>query len=223
MGRLLLLLLGIALYCPSRAQVDTLWRPGRMLTINTIALVDPFGPSSLRIGYEQRLSSHFSMAVEASGYYQYLPFTTYKEEHLQGVGGRFSTILWLRRSSAYANGISLDLLYKRTAGTVVDSIKIDGVEPYRLAYGLDREVAIVRVCKVEQWHWTRRIWVELYFGLGARFKHSSSSGITQEEVEARDFSAGEDNDNVIVPAMHDVGSIVQPDIVFGIRLALAPR
>ena len=223
MGRVRLFLLGIAVSTIAVAQGDTLWAPKRMLTINPIALIDPFGPSSLRVGTEMLVSPHITFALEASGFYQYIPVMAAPQEHFQGAGARLSTYFWLRRSPRYAKALSLDLGYKFTTGLAVDSIKLDGVAPYRLDYGLEREVFTVRLCMVEQRYWWKRLWSELYYGVGVRFKNATSSGITEEELDARDFSYGTDNDNYIVPAMHGVGEFVQPDFVIGLRIGLAHR
>ena len=99
---------------------------------------------------------------------------------------------------------------------------LDGVEPYLTNYGIVRKVITVRLCMVEQRHWTRRYWTEFYYGVGIRFEHSTSSGITQEELDARDLW-GHDNDNFIIPAMHGVGDFIQPDLVIGLRIGLAGR
>ena len=212
---------GMALPGVSPAQVDTVWAPKRLFTINPISLIDAFGPASVRLGVEQQLSTDFSVAVEASAFKQYL-FTGVGED-LQGAGLRLSTLFWLRRMPRYAKALSLDMVYKHTAGEARDTIKLDGVEPYRHSYQLDRRAMLVRLCFVEQRYWGKSWWTELYYGAGIRFKRAMATGITDAELDARDFSAGTDNDNYLIPFMHEVGAFIHPDLVIGVRFGLAPR
>jgi hypothetical protein len=206
------------------AGTDTLDTPKVLWTINPVSLIDVFGPPSLRVGREWLVSTDLSLATEVSGYYDPLRDRKRPQEHFQGVGARFSTIFWLPRSVLHGNrSISLDLGFKYTAGTAVDSVKLSGIAPYRLGYGIERRVVSVRVCMVHLKHWTHRLWTEFYYGVGVRYKSATSSGITQEELGARDHSSGPDNDNYIVPAMHGVGQFIQPDLVIGVRIGLAPR
>lgn len=227
MRRVVLILCGLGVGGTVLSQVDTLGAldtPKGLWTINPIALVDPFGPSSLRVGREWLLSTDLSMAAEVSGYYQYIPDRHRSQEHFQGAGVRVSSIFWLRRSVVRGNlSLSLDLGFKYTSGTAVDSVKLNGLAPYRRSYGLDRRVLTLRLCMVHLQHWTKRYWTEFYYGIGVRVKNATSDGITAEELDARDFSAGSDNDNYIVPAMHAVGELIRPEPVIGLRIGIAPR
>jgi|GEM_PF-5679389 len=218
--RLFLGLVFVLVFCSARAQNTTLSKPVLLLTLNPISLIDPYGPTALRIGLDRSLSPSFTIGVELCGFYNWYP-ASIDPDKLQGVALRLSAITWFERQSANdVVGFELGVSYKRTAGMVSDTIRLDGVPPYNLEYHLDRKVFITRLCVVHRKNLAKRYWMESYFGLGVRFKNATSAGITEEELDERSSGSDPDDRGLIAPNEHAVGSFVQPDLVFGLRLGL---
>lgn len=217
--RLVIALLVALVFSKSHAQDTTLSQPELLLTINPISLIDPFGPTALRIGLDRSLSPNFTIGLELCGFYNYYP-ESIDPDKLQGAACRLSAISWFDRRSDEVIGLEVAVSYKQTAGMVSDTIRLDGIPPYYLEYHLDRKVFITRLCVVRRKNLAKRYWMESYFGLGVRFKNATSAGITQEELDERSSGSDPDDPGLIAPKEHAVGRFVQPDLVLGLRLGL---
>lgn len=217
--RLIIALLFAFVFNEAHAQDTTLSRPQLLLTINPISLIDPFGPTALRIGLDRALSPNFTIGLELCGFYNYYP-ESIDPDKLQGAACRLSAIRWLDRRSDEVIGLEVGVSYKQTAGMVSDTIRIDGLPPYDLPYHLDRKVLIARLCFVHRTNRAKRYWMEYYYGLGVRFKNATCAGISPEELDARSSGSDPNDPGLITPYEHACGRFVQPDLVLGLRLGL---
>jgi hypothetical protein len=217
--RLIIALLFTFVFTGANAQETKLCQPDLLLTINPISLIDPFGPTALRIGLDRSLLPNFTIGLELCGFYNYYP-ESFDPDKLQGAAWRLSAIRWYTRRPDEVVGFEVGVSYKQTGGMVSDTIRLDGIPPYDLAYHLDRRIFITRLSFVHRSNWAKRYWLEYYYGIGVRFKDATCTGISPEELDARSSGSDPNDPGLILPYKHACGKIVQPDLVLGLRIGL---
>lgn len=220
MCRTTLLVVTIVPALPLVAQGQDTLISDRSVRINPIALIDPFGPSSVQLGLDQELSPRISIALEGGYFFQYLTgLSDAPASSFNGYNVRAQLTRWSKKPCCgEKKGIAIDVMYKFTEGTCRDSIKPDSLPSYSKDYHLTREVFSIRVFGVNRYQWNKRIYGEFRYGLGIRFKNGTATGITAVELDEID-NRDENGDSSDIPeAQHSVGAYWVLDFALGLRV-----
>lgn len=222
MRQVLLFIFSILVCCGGYAQADTISGSPVAGPQNTVVeyarlavktdllpLIDVYNGGNVRVGLEYRFNETHGVSAEVGGLYYPLGNGM---KNLKGFVGKGEYRYYYSKGADYY--ISAEYHIKKQSLDYGDTIKIEGLAPYWKEYSLSKLNHNANL----KWGYQAtegRLVFDLYTGLGVRWKNTTCTGITEQELSNREHF-----DSMSLPETFKCGRGTYLTITFGFRVGL---
>lgn len=176
------------------------------IKLNPLALIDPYGSYSYRIGSEFKIYRNFAFSIEVGKYFNYA-----KND---GIRDNVKGYIIKPEIKYYINDynltsgqyFSIEYQYKETSFNYTDSIKIAPQPTYSRDYKINKTLSVINLKFGQLKVYKNRFMYEWFLGAGVRFCKGYNSlseienkGILTGEGHGSDISWGQRNINYVLP------------------------
>jgi hypothetical protein len=185
------------------------------ITLSPIALIDVMDHPSIRISGDSKIYKNISLSVE-NIFFLPLGDWFYKKD-VRGFAIKPCVKFYLNNNKII-NGpyIGLEYQYKQLYYNLTDSIKVNGIDPFRKQYGMTRYVNCINIKFGELTNHNGRI-DEWFFGIGIRFFHSFTE-LPQEEHDGIIYKEALSNTSTAGKTARTIGNRIHPNITIGYKI-----
>ena len=176
------------------------------LKFNPLALIDPFGGYSFRIGSEFKIYKNYAMSIELGKYVNYAENYSIRD-NVQGYIIKPEIKYYLYNNNLTSgNYFSLEYQYKETSFNYSDSIRIAPQPTYSKDYKINKTINVINLKFGQLKVYQKRFLYEWFVGAGIRFckgynslSEIENNSILTGENHGSDIGSGQRNINYVLP------------------------
>jgi len=207
--QLLLILVLVSINLTALGQTDNIANPKLLIKISPLSLIDIFGNTSCNISLESKKINNISVSTDVGILYYSIG---YGLKNNRGWRGGLEIRKYFKKSNE--EYVAINYSYKNQEYEFCDSIIFKGLPKYSKVSTYSKEVHLLNILYgVQAIPSNKKFFVNGYIGIGIRYKNTRSIGLTNEELDHRDYG-----DSQIIPIINWTGKHLVPNIVLGFKI-----
>ena len=184
------------------------------IKFNPLALVDPYGSYSFRIGSEVKIYKNYAMSIEVGKYFNYST-NDGSRDNVKGYIIKPEIKYYLYNDNLTSgNYFSLEYQYKETSFNYTDSIKIAPQPTYSKEYKINKTINVINIKFGQLKVYQKRFLYEWFVGAGIRFCKGYNS---LSEIENNGILVGEGHSSDIRDAERSINYVL-PNFTVGFKI-----
>ena len=180
-----------------------------------MSLVDFTNGGSVALIAESFPTRKISVSMELGTYYS---LAGYGMKKLHGWRSGFEMRYYFNENKTWDYFFGVRYFYKKIGFDVTDSVKLDSI-PYAKTHLDHKEVNVIDlIFGTRNFSPGKKFEHEFYFGIGIRFKNTTTFGLTPDEVDNRVYG-----NSLFLPLIMQSGNSVHLDLLFGIKIGIGVK
>jgi hypothetical protein len=189
------------------------------IKLNPLALIDPYGSYSYRIGSEFKIYRNYALSIEVGKYFNYAKNDGVRD-NVKGYIIKPEIKYYINDNNLTSGQyFSLEYQYKETSFNYNDSIKITPQPAYSRDYKINKTISIINLKCGQLKVYQNRFVYEWFVGVGVRICRGYNS---LSEIENNGILTGEGHGSGIGRAQRNINYVL-PNLTIGFKIGYSFR